>query len=429
MGSKTEPRAAILLSTAIAVGVIWLGDLNFIAPIISMFFLNTYGMVNLIAGIEKLIGNPSFRPRFSIHWGLSLLGALGCYGAMFLINTPATIVAIIVTFGIYFYLRQRQISTTWGDVRSGILFSLARSILLRLEAVDLHVRNWHPNIIVFTGQPHRRLELATMANWFTRGRGIITFFQFIIGDREKLAGKNLRQTAQKAMRKFILDNNMEAFTEVEIVDSFEAGAFTVVQAHGIGKLEANCVMLGWSDTLPGRAMQMRLLRQMTAIQKSVFFLAVDDAKLFGDRKTIHIWWRGFGGNADLMLLLAHLIRQHRDWREAKVRLLRIMDNEEGIESTRDYMEGVLEAVRVEAEVGIVMRDYPHEPISDVICRHSTNADLTFLGLSTPNEDATDEYATYIHDLIKSIGTVLLVHNAQPDEGLLEVGETANMNRN
>ncbi|MGB1253912.1 MAG: amino acid permease, partial [Candidatus Promineifilaceae bacterium] len=100
MGSPTEPRVAVIASTIIAVAVIWLGDLNFVAPIIAMFFLNTYGMVNLIAGIEKLIGNPSFRPRFHIHWGLSLLGAIGCYGAMFLINTPATIVAITITYGI-----------------------------------------------------------------------------------------------------------------------------------------------------------------------------------------------------------------------------------------------------------------------------------------------------------------------------------------
>ena len=66
MGSQTEPRVAVLLSAGIAIGVIWLGDLNFVAPIISMFFLNTYGMVNLVASIEKLVGNPSYRPRFKI---------------------------------------------------------------------------------------------------------------------------------------------------------------------------------------------------------------------------------------------------------------------------------------------------------------------------------------------------------------------------
>ena len=116
MGSPTEPRVAVILSTIIAVAVIWVGDLNVVAPIIAMFFLNTYGMVNLVAGLEKLVGNPSFRPRFKIHWSLSLLGAVGCYGAMFLINTTATIVALIITYGIYFLLQRRQLTRTWGDM-------------------------------------------------------------------------------------------------------------------------------------------------------------------------------------------------------------------------------------------------------------------------------------------------------------------------
>ncbi len=98
LGSPTEPRLAVLVSGVIAVIVIWAGDLNFVAPIITMFFLNTYGMTNLVAGIERLVGNPSFRPRFHIHWSVSILGALGCYGAMFLINPPATVAAIVISF-------------------------------------------------------------------------------------------------------------------------------------------------------------------------------------------------------------------------------------------------------------------------------------------------------------------------------------------
>ena len=422
MQSKTEPRAAVLLSTVIAIIVILMGDLNFIAPIISMFFLNTYGMVNLVAGIEKLVGNPSFRPRFSIPWALSILGALGCYGAMFLINTPATLAAIIISYGIYFLLQRRHISYTWGDVRSGILFALARVVLLRLETAALHVRNWHPNIIVFTGQPHRRQELVQVANWLTLGRGIITFFQLIVGEPDKLVGKGIRSAAQRSMRKFIRANNLEAFTEAEIVQSFESGVLTVVQAYGIGRLESNCVMLGWSDMPKGRAVLMNLLRRLDALDKSVLFLSMDETKEFGDRKTIHIWWRGIGGNADLMLLLAHLIRQHRDWQGATIHLLRVTDKVDGIASIEAHMRSVLHAVRVDAKPVVLVRDYPDEPIQDIIRRTSKDANLTFLGLPLPTAETAESYSNYMHDLIKSIGPVLLVRNGQPDEELLVVSD-------
>ena len=419
MGSDTEPRAAVLLSTAVAVGIIWLGDLNFIAPIISMFFLNTYGMVNLVASIERLIGNPSFRPRFRIHWTLSLLGAIGCYGAMFLINTPATIAAIIISYGIYFFLQRRELTTTWGDVRSGILFALARMVLLRLDTADLHARNWRPNIIVFTGQPHRRKQLTQIAEWFTLGRGIITFFQLIVGDPDQLVGTGLRSTANRTMRKFIRDNRLDAFSEVEIVPSFEEGVLTVVQAHGIGRLESNCVMLGWSGTAEGRAILMRLLRRMDRMKKSVLFLHMDEARGFGQRKVIQVWWRGIGGNADLMLLLAHLIQKHEDWMGSTIRLMRVTDKAEGVESVKAHMMKVLDAVRVEAEPVVLVRSHPDEPIRDIMCGASAEADLTFIGLHAAEDDEARAYADYFHDLIEEIGTVLLVHNSQRDHELLD----------
>ncbi len=169
LGSRTEPRVGVLITAGIAFAVIWAGDLNVVAPIITMFFLNTYGMTNLVAGIEKLVGNPSFRPRANIHFSFSLLGAAGCYGAMFVINPTATVIAILISYGIYFYLERRSTIRTWGDVRNGIWFAVARRSLLNLERSVFHAKNWRPNILVFTGQPHNRAPLVEVANLLSPG--------------------------------------------------------------------------------------------------------------------------------------------------------------------------------------------------------------------------------------------------------------------
>jgi hypothetical protein len=70
-----------------------------VAPIISMLFLNTCGMINLTAGVELLVGNPSFRPQFTVHWIISLIGGFGCYGAMFLISLAVTVVPALKKAG------------------------------------------------------------------------------------------------------------------------------------------------------------------------------------------------------------------------------------------------------------------------------------------------------------------------------------------
>ncbi|MFC1976078.1 amino acid permease, partial [Chloroflexota bacterium] len=405
MGSPTEPRMAVLLTTAIAVSIIWLGDLNVVAPIISMFFLNTYGMTNLVAGIERFVGNPSFRPRLKIPWYVSILGALGCYGAMFLINPLATVVAIVISYSIFFYLRRRAMARTWGDVRSGIWFSLARYALLNLEGQRFHVKNWRPNILVFTGQPHNRERLVLVAEWLTQGQGIVTFAQVLVGDVEKLAGRGLRETARKSIRKYIQDRHMAAFADAQVVSNFNDAALTIVQSHGVGGLEPNAVMLGWSGTPAGQVSQLKLLRRMAQLQKSVLLLNYDEQRQFGQHQVIDVWWGGRGGNAGLMLILAYLIRQHRTWYDAKIRLIRVINSPDGYKQTLAHMEQLLARIRVTAEVVIICREDPHQPLASIISEQSRQTDLTVLGMQIPDLDKLESYSQYLDDLMQQMGSV------------------------
>lgn len=414
LGSPTEPRLAVLISAGIAVAVIWAGDLNFVAPIITMFFLNTYGMTNLVAGIEKLVGNPSFRPRFHIHWSISILGALGCYGAMFLINPPATVAAIVISFGIFALLQRRTLTRAWGDVRNGIWFTLARWSLLNLEGMAYHARNWRPNILVFTGQPHNREELVQLSEWLSMGHGIVSFVQLLPGAIGRMAGRGLRDTARRQIRSYIQDRHMAAFASAEIVPDFYTGAAIVAQAHGVGGLEPNTVLLGWSRSLEGRSSQMRLMDVLVRIRKSVLFLHLDEEVGFGAKKTIDVWWRGRSHNADLMLLLAHIVSQHRDWRGATIRLIRAIGAEEGRQQTEEHMRQLLQSVRVVAEPLVLVLP-ESTSIVHALREQGRKTDLTILGMNRPEEDEAERYSQRLAELADAIGTVLLVHSADEEE--------------
>ena len=420
MGSPTEPRAAVLLTGAIAVAVIWAGDLDVVAPIITMFFLNTYGMVNLVAALEKLVGNPSFRPTFSVPVVVPALGALGCYAAMFLINAPATIAAIVVTYGIYFALRRRQTVETWGDVRSGVWTSLARFALLRLERRQAEggARNWRPNLMVFTGQPHNRQRLVALADWLSLGRGVVTFSQLITGGGADPDKPALRERARDRIRTYVRDNRMDAFAEAQIVPDFVSGAVAVAQSHGIGRLEANTVMMGWSGTPEGRVKLLHLLRELADLGKSVLFLRADEEAGFGQRRTIDVWWGGRGGNGDLMLLLAHLVHRHRDWNGSALRVLRMVGGVEGVEGVRAQTEALLSEVRVEAEVVVLVRPDRSVPFADLVAEHSRGSDLTVLGMQRP-PDGEDGYGEGLDALAAAAGTALLVYHGSPGETVLE----------
>ncbi|PAP77985.1 amino acid permease [Rubrivirga marina] len=418
LGSPTEPRAAVLLTGAVAVGVIWAGDIDAVAPVITMFFLNTYGMVNLVAAIEKVVDNPSFRPRFAVPVVVPALGALGCYGAMFLINAPATVAAIVVTYGIYFWLRRRETVEAWGDVRSGVWTSLARFALLKLEQRAPDPRNWRPNLMVFTGQPHNRERLVALADWLSLGRGVVTFSQLLTGAAGDPNKPRLRQTARERIRTYIREHQMAAFAEAQIVSDFASGAVAVAQSHGVGRLEANTVLMGWSGTPGGRALLLRVLRDLADLGKSVLFLRVDEARGFGDRRTIQVWWGGRGGNGDLMLLLAHLARRHRDWDGARLRVLRVVGREDAVERVREETVALLDAVRVEAEVAVIVRADRDRPFVDLVAEHSAEADLTVLGMQRPDAASAEAYGEDLDALAAAAGTVLLVHSGAPEEATL-----------
>jgi amino acid transporter len=91
-----SPRLGTLVTMGVALVAVAFGNLNAIAPVLSMFFLTTYGVLNIVAGLERFLSSPSFRPTFRVHWSLSLLGAIGCIAVMVLINAWATVVAVVV---------------------------------------------------------------------------------------------------------------------------------------------------------------------------------------------------------------------------------------------------------------------------------------------------------------------------------------------
>ena len=60
------PGIPLLISAALALVAFALGDLNAVAPLLTMFFLTTYGTVNLVAGLEQLSADPSYRPTLKV---------------------------------------------------------------------------------------------------------------------------------------------------------------------------------------------------------------------------------------------------------------------------------------------------------------------------------------------------------------------------
>lgn len=69
MDNRGEPVRALAATIVIAWGAILIGNLDFIAPILTMFFLMCYMFVNLACTLQSVLKTPNWRPRFKYyHW-------------------------------------------------------------------------------------------------------------------------------------------------------------------------------------------------------------------------------------------------------------------------------------------------------------------------------------------------------------------------
>jgi len=351
--SGPPPTIAILVSAGIALGAVLLGDLNAVAPVVTMFFLTTYGMLNLVAGLEKLVGEPSYRPKVNVPWLLSFAGALVCFVVMFLISKIACIVAIVVEIAIWGWLRKRAMSATWGDVRRGLWLGVARLALVNLRSLPYEPRNWRPNILVFSGDIWKRIELVRFACWFGQDRGIVTACNLIEGGLER--NKDFDIDAAQAEIAAALDGyGLTVFSNVSIVDTFETGVVDLAQSHGIAGLDSNTIMLGWSNDTARLAAYFRIMQRATRLRKSMIICRLGPQRPEKAPAQIDIWWRGKQRNGDMMLLLAHLLTLNPEWHRARITVKSIAISEMAKSETERSLATMVPEARITATTKVIL---------------------------------------------------------------------------
>ena len=410
-----QPTIATWISGSIALIAVALGGLNAVAQFVTILFLTLYVTINLSAAAEKIGADPSFRPTINVPWAVSLLGSAGAIVVMFLISPFACMIAIILESALYLYLRRRSLKRRWGDARAGVWMSVARFALLKLRSHGPDPRNWRPHILVFVGDPDKRIGLVRLANWFNQGRGIVTASQLIVGDltTEDFDVEQWHGEMERALG----SNGLVAFSEVSVVRDFEVGVIDAVQANGIAGLQSNTVLVGWPQK-PGRLEAwLRITRGLSKVGKSTLIARLNWAHEPGQEKRIDLWWGGLENNGDMMLMLAYLLSLNPEWSDARIVIRSISRSEEEMKLQKEGLQSLLQEIRIQADTEIITKP-PNESIPEVIRRCSSDADLVFLGLQDPAAGGEAAYARRMEDLTDGLKTTVFVRNAGEFAGKL-----------
>jgi len=413
-GSKKgdEPQRALILTYIITVAVLlWAGNeaggaaLNGVAAIITMFFLYSYGMINLAAFIEDFGGNPSFRPQFAyFHWWVALLGAIGCAAVTILINWIAAVVAILIIILLLWYLKASKLIATFGDARRGFIYRQTRNNLLRLRRMPEDPKNWRPNILIFSGNPMGREDILRFAAWMESRRGIVYLANILVGNFADLAPR--RPAALQQLTRFCNEKHYAAFPVVVAAEALEQGVVMLLQATAIGPIRPNLAVFGWSGKMGRRQTYLKELRAASTLGMSLALVEPRGMPEPESKKRIDIWWRGHK-NGGLMLLLAFLIAENWEWSNTMIRILRVVENEEGQLPAEKSLQKLMVLARVDGEVEIVVSK---ESFSRILHEHSLDADCVILGFELPEIAHEAEWHDNYRSFVDGMPTTIMVNS-------------------
>ncbi len=147
---KGEPFNAMLVTSLVVILGLSFRSLNTVAPLITMFFMITYAMVNVVALIEQSLALPSFRPTLKIPLIVPILGTFGSLTVMFIINAAVALISLVLIVFFYFYLAKKRLKSEIGDSRSGLFTALAGWSTKKTNELSptRELRSWRPDLLI-----------------------------------------------------------------------------------------------------------------------------------------------------------------------------------------------------------------------------------------------------------------------------------------
>lgn len=361
--SRGEPTRALLITILICQCGILLGNVDYLAPLLSMFFLMCYGFVNLACGLQTLLRTPNWRPRFRYyHWLLSFLGLCLCIAVMFMSSWYYALMAMGMAGCIYKYIEYRGAEKEWGDGIRGLALSAARYSLLRLEEGPPHTKNWRPQVLLLakltTDFVPKYRKLFTFASQLKAGKGLTVCVSVISGDFTRCSGEAL--AAKQSLRKTMDEERVKGFTDVLVASDITEGISHLIQTTGLGGMKPNTVILGWpygwrqSEEDRTWHVFLQTVRNISAarmallVPKGINFFPDSTEKISGN---IDIWWIVHDGG--LLMLLPFLLKQQRTWKNCKMRIFTVAQMEDNSIQMKKDLKTFLYHLRIEAEVEVV----------------------------------------------------------------------------
>ncbi|MCA9663103.1 MAG: hypothetical protein KC486_32510, partial [Myxococcales bacterium] len=351
-----EPRNALALTGILTLAAIMLRDLNAIAPLVTMFFLITYCMINVVVLVEGSLGLVSYRPTLKVPLLVPAFGLTGCLFSMFIINPTFSLISVGVVIALYFFIQRKTRGKVLAkeDVRSSIFVAFAEWAAAKITPEDANnVRAWKPHVLVpvedieiLRGNYPTLLDLA-------QPEGTIK----LLGIASEQPASALAPRLERVGRAMREQGVLASWSMVRLRDRKTAVVVGLEALQG-AFFRPNLLFLRLPEAGEVREDACDVMRAALANRVGVVLFGAHPTANLGRRRDIHLWVRpgrdsweandAFGsGNLNLILLLGY--RLWRLW-GGRLTLITVIRDGEEAGPARAFLDELCDLARFPSRV-------------------------------------------------------------------------------
>ncbi len=402
-----EPINGSLITIIIAFFFIIIGDINFVAQIISMFFMVTYGAICMVSVLEHFAADPAYRPTFRSKWYISLVGALFSLWIMYKMNAPYAGLSVVIMSMIYWIITHyRNEKRGLNKLFRGVVFQMSRQLQIFAQRADREDRevSWRPFGVCISHDTFKRRSAFDVMRWISFKYGFGTYIHFIKG----YLNEDTNKESKEALRRLIQlshGSKNRVYLDTIISPSYTSAIAQVVQLSGISGKGNNLILFEFSKTEPDTLKE--ILPNYKMMESAGFDVCILDTsyKSFGYKREMHIWIRPDDfENANLMILLGYIILGHPDWKKGFIKIFALFPTEHVEDKRQQLMDLVKDGRLPISPSNIEMVPYEKGNRKKTISDYSEDADLTLIGFRNEMLKGSFEFFEGFDDL----GNILFV---------------------
>uniref|UniRef100_A0A3Q0QR83 Solute carrier family 12 member 9 n=1 Tax=Amphilophus citrinellus TaxID=61819 RepID=A0A3Q0QR83_AMPCI len=233
-----NPWVAVLFTWGLTQCVVFAGELNAIASLVTVFYLLAYAAVDLACLALEWASAPNF-PTFQLFsWHTCLLGILSCLTMMFVINPVYSSGSIVLLLLLLLFLHYRSPTSSWGYISQALIFHQVRKYLLMLDVRKEHVKFWRPQVLLMVANPRSSCQLILFVNQLKKG-GLYVLGHVQLGDLPVQQQYNFWLSLVDKL-------GVKAFVDLTLSPTVRQGTQHLLRITGLG-MKPNMLILGFYD--------------------------------------------------------------------------------------------------------------------------------------------------------------------------------------